>query len=326
MTSDANTINSLDATLAPRHRGLIGRLESVFHALKIHTSAQWVTRTRYRQYQASFSEVQRFCMFVGYPRSAHSLIGSLLSAHPDAVISHELDLLRYVKHNYSREQLYTLIIERDKWFSKRGRNWTGYDYDVPGQYQGRFKTLKLIGDKKGMMTAYRIQQDPSLITKLHDIVQHPVTWIHVVRHPWDNITTMCRKSGYPSLHDAMNRYADLCAGVKITEQRLAELSGEKDRSAKNDEHGQESGHRFITRYAEEFNTNTKAELVAYCESLDLEPHQDFIDACASVVFQSPKQTRHDMEWSTDNLKQLARLCETYPWLNRYCDEIQGVLS
>ena len=33
--------------------------------------------------------VEKFVFFVGYPRSGHSIIGSVMDAHPDIVIAHE---------------------------------------------------------------------------------------------------------------------------------------------------------------------------------------------------------------------------------------------
>ena len=44
-----------------------------------------------------FETIQLYCMFVGYPRSGHSLVGTLLDAHPDIVIAHELDALRHIR-------------------------------------------------------------------------------------------------------------------------------------------------------------------------------------------------------------------------------------
>jgi hypothetical protein len=44
-----------------------------------------------------FDQVQSYCMFVGHPRSGHTLIGALLDAHPHIVIAHELNALRYVR-------------------------------------------------------------------------------------------------------------------------------------------------------------------------------------------------------------------------------------
>jgi phage terminase large subunit-like protein len=57
-----------------------------------------------------FHDVGVFCIFIGYPRSGHSLVGSLLNAHPEVIISHELDVLRcaaivYDKPNRSRSRV-----------------------------------------------------------------------------------------------------------------------------------------------------------------------------------------------------------------------------
>src|SRR6056297_1246638 len=41
--------------------------------------------------------VEAFVQFVGFPRSGHSLIGSVLDAHPHAIISHELDTMGLIK-------------------------------------------------------------------------------------------------------------------------------------------------------------------------------------------------------------------------------------
>jgi hypothetical protein len=37
-----------------------------------------------------FSNVRTFILFVGYPRSGHSLIGSIMDAHPNIIIAHEV--------------------------------------------------------------------------------------------------------------------------------------------------------------------------------------------------------------------------------------------
>ena len=82
-------------------------------------------------------DVQRFCFFIGYARSGHSLVGSLLNAHPRMVIAHELDALRYVRMGFSRSQIYALLLEQDERFAAIGRTWSGYDYTVPGAPPGR---------------------------------------------------------------------------------------------------------------------------------------------------------------------------------------------
>src|SRR5829696_2032744 len=71
----------------------------------------------------AFAEVERYAMFGGYPRSGHSVIGSLLNAHPDMVVAHELNALRYVQAGFSRLQLFSLLLESDRKFEAHGRTW-----------------------------------------------------------------------------------------------------------------------------------------------------------------------------------------------------------
>jgi len=108
-------------------------------------------------------EIERYAMFVGYPRSGHTLVGSLLDAHPDMVISHELDALRYLRAGFSRDQIFSLILHKDKVFTGKGREWTGYDYAVEGLWQGKYRTLKVIGDKKGGGSSRHLQAKPNII-------------------------------------------------------------------------------------------------------------------------------------------------------------------
>jgi hypothetical protein len=99
--------------------------------------------------KADFNAAKTFCFFVGYPRSGHSLIGSLLDAHPRLVIAHELAFTRYLKWGFSRRQILKLIARNTEVESGQGRTSTGYDYGVPGQWQGRWEQMECIGDKSG---------------------------------------------------------------------------------------------------------------------------------------------------------------------------------
>ena len=56
-----------------------------------------------RRYRQEFAAVERFLLFVGYPRSGHSIVGALLNAHRDAVVSHELDAAPLIAGGCSRE-------------------------------------------------------------------------------------------------------------------------------------------------------------------------------------------------------------------------------
>ena len=98
-------------------------------------------------------------MFIGYPRSSHSLVGSILDAHPEIIIPHEYNVLRYWKkywpstskniklskyhlfydlHQRSREQ--AMFGLRSKYAGIPDENEGGYNYNVPGLWQGGYQT------------------------------------------------------------------------------------------------------------------------------------------------------------------------------------------
>ncbi|HEY3168098.1 MAG TPA: hypothetical protein VGK57_12760, partial [Candidatus Binatia bacterium] len=137
-----------------------------------------------------FNRVQSFCLFIGYPRSGHTLIGSLLDAHSNAVIADELDALKYIQAGFSRDQLFYLLLRGSRRAAKAGRQRTGYSYYVPGQWQGRFDKLRVIGDKAGGASAIRLAAFPFLLDTLSNGFNTRLKFIHVTRNPYDVISTM----------------------------------------------------------------------------------------------------------------------------------------
>ena len=170
------------------------------------------------RHRVDFGHVERYCFFVGYARSGHSLIGSLLNAHREMVVSNELNSLRFVQHGFRRNQVFALVLARDAMFGNMGRLWTGYDYSVPNQFQGRFTRLKVIGDKQGGGSTRRLREDLGLIERLRRVVGVPIRVLHVTRNPFDNISRMTVNSRF-DLQNTIQRYSGLCAR-REQDQRL----------------------------------------------------------------------------------------------------------
>ena len=95
-------------------------------------------------------------MFIGYPRSGHSLVGAILDAHPEMIVAHEYNILeKWPKFqiNYLVERklqkyflYYTLhaFSSFQAMFGWRARksedeNDDFYSYHVPGGWQGTYK-------------------------------------------------------------------------------------------------------------------------------------------------------------------------------------------
>lgn len=64
-----------------------------------------------------FANVECYCMFVGYPRSGSSLVGSLLDSHSNIVIAHELDAMKFIKEGFGKNQIFYLILRQSKVFT-----------------------------------------------------------------------------------------------------------------------------------------------------------------------------------------------------------------
>lgn len=246
-----------------------------------------------------YASVPRYCMFIGHPRSGHSLVGSLLDAHPEVVIAHELDVLRYLGLGFSKNQIYDLIIKHDKAFTETGRQWTGYDYAVPGQWQGRFESLRVIGDKKGGVSTMRLRQQPALLDKLERTIKVPVMGIHVQRNPYDNIATISRKDN-KSLEEAITFYFELQDTNRSLEERF--------------------GERMISFRQENMIQDPERHLTLLAEHLGVRAPEDWLRACAGVIFDSPNKSRNRIEWTADAVDRVADLIAERDELEGYSFE------
>lgn len=139
----------------------------------------------------TFAEVKSFCGFLGYPRSGHSLVGSIVDAHPNAAIAHEADIFSRFSgpgnETISRLSAFGALYENASVYGRFGREWQGHKYFVDGQYQGRSGSIKVIGDKKGDAVVAQYDRDPGIIKRAREVFQVPMKFIHVVRNPFDNI-------------------------------------------------------------------------------------------------------------------------------------------
>jgi Sulfotransferase family len=244
-----------------------------------------------------FRDVRIYCMFIGYPRSGHSLLGALLDAHPRVVISHELDSLDLIGAGYGRLALFEAIIAHDAEFTRSGREWYGYDYRVPGEWQGRYDVLEVIGDKKGGGSTLLLAEHPDLLAGLRQVVKVPLRLIHHVRNPYDNVATIARRTSW-TLDAALDHYLRLCSTVSSV------LAGCDPTEVIEIRH-------------EQLVQSLRPELGRVCEFLGVSPSPSYLDACASVVFPDARRTRDEAEWTPAAVDRVNAAIATYPFLSGY---------
>lgn len=250
-----------------------------------------------------FSGVKTYCMFIGYPRSGHSLIGSLLDAHPKMIIANELGTLKYIAARFNRRQIYYLLLENSRRLASGGRRTVDFSYHVPRQWQGRFNQLQVLGDKHGEGSTLRLRARPWLLQRLRKTVGIHVKLIHVIRNPYDSITTVRIKAKRPQrdLSESVEYYFSLCETVN-------KLKGQIN-----------SADLFELKH-ESFVENPKAVLEKLCSFLGVEASQDYLNDCASIVFKSPHKSRYETSWSQDWIERVKCKIENFRFLQGYTYE------
>lgn len=243
---------------------------------------------------------ESFVFFVGYSRSGHSLVGSLLDAHPHVAISHELHAARHLRAGASFQRVQRAILLNSFFFDHFGRGYSGYDYQVPGQMQGRVERLQVLGDKKANGTTRLLRRDPALAARLRGRIPAPVHYIHVVRNPFDNIATKARRTN-TSLRWAAKVYLAHVATIEVLKRS--------------------EGDRVIDVFLDDLTRDPREQLRSLLAALGVETLPDgYLDSCAELLFDRPRQTRSEMRWSPELERDVRARLRDCSFLARFADE------
>lgn len=252
-----------------------------------------------------FKKVRSYCMFIGYPRSGHSIIGALIDAHPNAIIGMQTDVLKLVEAGFSKRQIYYLAYVKSKQFTKIHDNiWSGYSYKVPDSFQGKFTDLLVIGDKQGAKSSIRLGNNPSLIQTLQSKTGCPVKMLHVVRNPFDVISTMYLRNVSREINfdrQLLEHKIRLFLKKADINQRLI---GQSELS-------------IITIFHETFIENPRNELLRILRFLGLEVNKRYLDHCASIIYKEPHFSRSGFAWPEDLKRLLQDKLKDYSFLTHY---------
>lgn len=252
----------------------------------------------WKRHKELLKAVNTYCMFIGYPRSGHSLVGSLLTAHPNMVIAHELNALHYVQNGFSKNQLFYLILEKDRNFTTQGRKYTGYTYQVPNQWQGSYDELLVIGDKMGGASTVRLRRSPELLDRIFEMMLPlDIRFVHVIRNPYDNITTIMQKSNR-DLEQAVEAYFKNCKTIHEIKCRIG-------------------GKYIYDLRLENLISNPQSSLRQLCCFLGVNCTEEYLKDCASIVFPSPKQRRYSIYWPDKIIKDVKSRIASFDFLDGY---------
>lgn len=275
-----------------------------------------------------FSATRTLVQFAGFPRSGHSIVGSLLESHAHALVAHELDMMGLLSAGFERDEIFALIARNSRDFEFSGRCWNGFSYAVPGGCGGQADPISVIGDKKGDWAVRRTIEDPGLLDRLQDIMSGlRVCWISVIRNPFDNVATLSLRNGrqYDRLRieaGENQRFRERLAGEmgkSVTQSVLAQmiddyavlcagLEAMKRSTAAED---------WYELHLDRLIENPTRELAALFQFLNLEPAPKFVANAANLIAPGPSRTRHDLIWLPGQQARVEGLIARHAFLKGY---------
>lgn len=273
----------------------------------IYQSTNYFRRYAITYYKANrfpkyFQEVEKYCIFIGQTKSGSSMIGGLLDAHPNIIISDEANALQYVETGLKRDQLFHILLRNSKRELMKGRvtarRLTPYSFLVPDQWQGNYSKLIAIGDSTAAKTTQNLAANPELIRDLEVLMNGiQVKVIQVIRNPFDPISIMMIR-GKRTFDNAMNHYFKDCKTLVDVRKEL------------------NTDNLYSIRY-EDFVKSPAAELSNLCKFLGLVVTDEYLDGCTSILSETPDQSRHLVKWKQDWIENVHDKILQFDYLAGY---------
>lgn len=284
--------------------------------------------------QSDINQVENFLFFMGYPRSGHSIVASCLDAHPDIVVGHEFNLFPKLLQPdmhvqlVNRSILYNGLYQNSIRSSKLGWRSMQHNYQKKGyslhinssnSWQGRFKRLRVIGDKSGGVTTRCFRDHPVLFAKVYEelleTVRVPMKVLHVVRNPYDMIATRIlyrvgsekgKKSKY-SMQNPLKDRRNVVQALNSLETEAKTVSDFSNRwkSVTHEVHNMD------------FIQDTPKSLRSICQFLGVECSESYLKVCSDATFNKTTRPRHAIFWSNSQRRNVDVMIKKYPFFSRY---------
>ena len=280
--------------------------------------------------------LRTFVLFVGFGKTGHSIVGSLLDAHPDIIIAHEYSALKDISKAFTSQKdwllkLFNRLYENshravmEGWRSETNDK-KGYNLGVTTgkSWQGRFRQLRVIGDKSGFKTVKEHLTDQNrsscLVKELNRTLGVPVVGIRMVRNPYDTIVTrvLIANGGTNGLKRAKNTNlsrssaAALDAQMRTVFQQMLQASRVASQLPI----------PIHTMHLVDLINQPRSVMRELCEVVQVECYSDYLDSCEDKVFKNLSKTRSLVQWSQKQIETVAKIMKRYPEYSRYsfdCD-------
>jgi hypothetical protein len=240
--------------------------------------------------------VTAFCLFVGYGRSGHSAVGSLIDAHARAAVSHELHAVKLYFEGVPRDALFDRVFELAQQQARAGRRSSkaeggSYLHRIAGQAKRDRGSVNLLGDKQGAATAWAFARHGlASIDEFVSYVRVPVKMLHVIRNPFDVVAAGMARGG--------SEFPRVAAIVAQIRRRCL-------------------GPAWLDVYHERLLAEPRREVARILEFLGLPVTAEHLDRCADYLYRAPRRRRFEVSWSARDRAAVEAVIARHDFLGGY---------
>jgi hypothetical protein len=240
-----------------------------------------------------------FVLVIGNARSGSTLLGSILDAHPCAIVANETVGSANFWRDMDRPRILGEIAESSRRRRLSGRVSEGYRYLIPAAAKEMPRIL-VMGDKVWNPATLMLHGDYSLLNRLERILGVPIKIIHCIRNPFDVIATMHARSKAPVI-DRAHWYFLHCSAALAVRQKW-----EPD--------------RYLDFHHESTFDNPDQAIAGLCRFLELPVDKSHIQASKALLFPQLRTTRRNLAWEPAMVRMITSRMGEFDFLGRYAAE------
>lgn len=277
--------------------------------------------------------VKKVLFFVGHERSCHSFVSSIIDAHPHMILATNYNPLwihcSQPQSFPTKKEFFNILADYARRHGARyAADTKGYSLIVDPRYQGVFEgDLQVIGSERAAPVTSLYRKTPKefekLISHIKEVVGVPVLFIRVIRNPYDNIAT-----GALFLDSVVNTQmfvelkkqqsaGTLKARYKVDKLKLKGFAKDYFSRMEASEGVLKTSDKYLDVYCDRLIADPKEVISDLCNFLEVECFKDYIETCASKVFNDESSTRKIVEWPEDVLQYIKTEASKYPNLSNY---------
>jgi len=267
-------------------------------------------------------EVKSFVFFLGHARSGHSIVGSLLDAHPHIVLGHEVDVFTQLSEKLIAPNRFDIL--NSIWVCPKNKirfsSSKGYRLFVDGLYGGTYSEyIEVMGDKTAGATTEMLVYNPKEWMKAFKILKSfigSVKAIQVIRNPYDNIATGILYTFLKEDEFALAKNSNKAFSVKsnLVQQYTTEYFKRHQTifSAQ-----QILKFDLLVIHSRDLIKNPRETIVKMCNFLGVTCSDNYLNVCTNKVFINESKTRYLLKWTDSQLNKIQQNIMRYKELDDY---------